>query len=168
MEGENALTKSLLNMALENAVIEFQIKGDSINGILFIAGETTLLNSKIIERNDSLLITDPKFQAYIIPIGNGIKYSTIGSGMSLILNKTDRTELSSETKIGIKAQKAALKEKEEFDRNLGKWQVGYYVDDFGDQTGNRFAFCIVKGIGGENSISTGNEVYVKTILRMAN
>lgn len=163
MEGENALAKGLLNVALENAVIEFCIKGDSINGILFMAGETTLLESKIIERNDSLIISAPDFEAHIVPTETGLNYSAIGSDMTLKLNKTDRTDLSSDTKEAIEVQKVAIKEKEEFEQNLGKWQEGNYVDEFGDKTGDGFAYCLVRG-NGENSISTKTEVYVKTMI----
>lgn len=122
MEGENAFAMGLLNVALENAVIEFCIKGDSIKGILFMAGETTLLDSKIVERNDSLIISAPDFEAQIVPTETGLKYSAIGSDMTLKLNKTDRTDLSSDTKKAIEAQKVAIKEKEECEQNLGKWQ----------------------------------------------
>ena len=163
MEGENAFAMGLLNVALENAVIEFCIKGDSINGILFMAGETTLLESQIIERNDSLIITTPDFEAHIIPTETGLTYSAIGSDMTLKLNKTDRTDLSSDTKKAIEAQKVAIKEKEEFEQNLGKWQEGNYVDEFGDKTGDGFAYCLVRG-NGENSISTKSDVYVKTMI----
>ena len=163
MEGENAFAMGLLNVALENAVIEFCITGDSIKGILFMAGETTLLDSKIVERNDSLIISAPDFEAHIIPTETGLKYSAIGSDMTLKLNKTDRTDLSSDTKEAIEAQKVAIKEKEEFEQNLGKWQVGNYVDEFGDKTGDGFAYCLIRG-NGENSISTKSEVYVKTMI----
>lgn len=163
MEGENAFAMGLLNVALENAVIEFCITGDSIKGILFLAGETTLLDSKIVERNDSLIISAPDFEAHIIPTETGLKYSAIGSDMTLKLNKTDRTDLSSDTKEAIEAQKVAIKEKEEFEQNLGKWQVGNYVDEFGDKTGDGFAYCLIRG-NGENSISTKSEVYVKTMI----
>lgn len=163
MEGENAFAMGLLNVALENAVIEFCIKGDSIKGILFMAGETTLLDSKIVERNDSLIISAPDFEAHIVPTETGLKYSSIGSDMTLKLNKTDRTDLSSDTKEAIEAQKVAIKEKEEFEQNLGKWQVGNYVDEFGDKTGDGFAYCLIRG-NGENSISTKSEVYVKTMI----
>lgn len=163
MEGENAFAMGLLNVALENAVIEFCITGDSIKGILFMAGETTLLDSKIVERNDSLIISAPDFEAHIIPTETGLKYSAIGSDMTLKLNKTDRTDLSSETKEAIEAQKVAIKEKEEFEQNLGKWQVGNYVDEFGDKTGDGFAYCLIRG-NRENSISTKSEVYVKTMI----
>lgn len=163
MEGENAFAMGLLNVALENAVIEFCITGDSIKGILFMAGETTLLDSKIVERNDSLIISAPDFEAHIIPTETGLKYSAIGSDMTLKLNKTDRTDLSSDTKEALEAQKVAIKEKEEFEQNLGKWQVGNYVDEFGDKTGDGFAYCLIRG-NGENSISTKSEVYVKTMI----
>jgi len=71
--------------------------------------------------------------------------------------------LSSDTKKAIKAQKVAIKEKAEFEQNLGKWQKGNYVDEFGDKTGDGFAYSLVRG-NGENSISTKSEVYVKTMI----
>ena len=83
--------------------------------------------------------------------------------MTIILNKIDRTDLSADKKKAIEAQKVAIKEKEEFEQNLGKWQVGNYVDEFGDKTGDGFAYCLVRG-NGENSISTMSEVYVKTMI----
>ena len=163
MENENAFASGLLNVALENAVIEFDIKGDSIYGILFLAGKSTLLQSKIIERNDSLIVTTPTVEAHIVPTETGLTYQTIGSEMALSLNKTDRTTLSDDTRKAIQAQKLALKEKEEFEQNLGKWQAGNYVDEFGDKTGDAFAYCLVRGKG-ENSISTLSEVYVKAMI----
>ncbi len=163
MDGENALAMGLLNVVIKNAVIEFNIKGDSINGILFLAGNTTLINSSIIERNDSLVIKTGKSEAYLIPSKTGLLYKSIGSKMSIVLDKTEKTELSSETIKTIKTQKKAIKEKEEFEQNLGKWQEGNYVDEFGDKTGNGFAYCLVRG-NAENSISTKSDVYVKTMI----
>lgn len=163
IEGENALAEGLLNVAIENAMIEFCIEGDSIKGILFMAGEATLLNSKIAERNDSLIITTPDFEAQIVPTENGLEYRAIGSDMILKLNKVDRIDLSSDTKEAIEAQKIAIKEKEEFEQNLGKWQVGNYVDEFGDKTGDEFAYSLIRG-NGENSISTKSEVYIKSMI----
>ena len=163
MKGQNGFAMGLLNVALENAVIEFCIKGDSINGILFLAGKTTLLESQIIERNDSLIISAPDFEAHIIPTETGLTYTVRGSDMTLKLNKTDRTDLSSDTNKAIEAQKIAIKEKEEFEQNLGKWQKGNYVDEFGDKTGDGFAYCLVRG-NGKNSISTKSDVYVKTMI----
>lgn len=159
MKGENAFTEGLLNVVLENAMIEFCIKGDSINGIIFMAGETILLESKIVQRNDSLIISTSDFKTHIIPTETGLTFSAINSDMTLNLNKTDRTELSVGTKKAIESQKVAIKKKEEFEQNLGKWQEGNYVDEFGDKTGNGYAYCLVRGTG-ENSISTKSEVYV--------
>jgi len=164
MEGENAFAMGLLNVALENAIIEFCIKGDSINGILFLAGETTLLVSQIFERNDSLIVKTNESEAYLIPTEKGLSFRTSGAKMTIELNKTDRTELSSDTKKAIEAQKVAIKEKEEFEQNLGKWQEGNYVDEFGDKTGEAFAYCLIRGTS-ENSISTKNEVYVKAMIQ---
>ncbi len=163
IDGENAFAAGLLNVAVKNAMIEFEINGDSINGILFFAGEATIVNSSIIERNDSLIIKMGESEACLIPTNNGLTYRAIGANMSIILDKTERTELSPETLEAIDSQKIALKEKEEFEQNLGKWQEGNYVDEFGDKTGEGFAFCLVRG-NAENSISTTSEVYVKTMV----
>lgn len=163
IDGENAFAAGLLNVAVKNAMIEFEINGDSINGILFFAGEATIVNSSIIERNDSLIIKMGESEACLIPTNNGLTYRAIGANMSIILDKTERTELSPETLEAIESQKIVLKEKEEFEQNLGKWQEGNYVDEFGDKTGEGFAFCLVRG-NAENSISTTSDVYVKTMV----
>lgn len=163
IDGENAFAAGLLNVAVKNAMIEFEINGDSIKGILFFAGEATIVNSSIIERNDSMIIKMGESEACLIPTNNGLTYRAIGANMSIILDKTERTELSPETLEAIDSQKIALKEKEEFEQNLGKWQEGNYVDEFGDKTGEGFAFCLVRG-NAENSISTTSEVYVKTMV----
>lgn len=163
MNGENALGKGLLDVVLKNAVIEFDIKGDSINGILFLAGETTLIDSPIIERNDSLVIKTGESEAILIPTKTGLSYRASGSKMSITLNKTERTELSPESRKAIEAQKKSKKEKEEFTQNLGKWQEGNYVDEFGDKTGDGFAYSLIRGAS-KNSITTKSEVYVKAMV----
>lgn len=163
MDGENAFAIGLLDVTLKKSVIEFNIKGDSINGILFFAGETTLLHSHIIERNDSLVIKTGESEAYLIPTKTGLSYRTIGSKMSITFERTGRANLSPETQKAIDAQKIAIKEKEEFEQNLGKWQVGNYVDEFGDKTGDGFPYCIVRGTS-ENSITTKSEVFVKAMV----
>ena len=160
LEGENAFATGLLNVALENAVIEFNVKGDSINGILFLAGETILINSKITVRNDSLVIKTGESEAFLFPTETGLSYRASGSKMTIELIKTERTELTSETKNAIDAQKKVIKEEEEFEQNLGKWQEGNYVDEFGDKTGEGFAYSLIRGTH-ENSISMESEVYVK-------
>lgn len=167
MESENSMALGLMNLALENAVIEFCVKGDSINGILFIAGEKIILDYQIIQRNDSLVMNGPDFEAYLIPTETGLAYRASGSGKTINLNKTDRTELSSDTKKAIENQNAAIKEKNEFEQSLGKWQEGNYVDEFGDKTGKGFAYCFIRGTS-ENSISTQNEVYVKGMVQGEN
>lgn len=160
MEGENALTTGLLSVALNNAIIEFDIKEDSINGILFLAGKTTLINSSIIERNDSLVINSGELEAYLIPTKAGLSYRALGSKMSLVLNKTESTELSPDSRKAIEIHKKNKKEKEDFEHSLGKWQEGNYIDEFGDNTGKQFAYSIIRGIS-ENSITSNSEIYVK-------
>jgi len=163
IDEESAFAAGLLNVAVKNAMIEFEIKGDSINGILFFAGEATIVNSSIIERNDSLIINIGESEACLIPTNTGLSYRGIDSKTSIILDRTERTELSLETLEAIESQKIVLKEKEEFEQNLGKWQQGNYVDEFGDKTGDGFAYCLVRG-NAENSISTTSDVYVKTMV----
>jgi hypothetical protein len=159
----STLTKGLLNVAINNAVIEFNIKSDSITGIIFMAGETTLLNSPIIVRNDSLLVKTDNNKVCLIPTKSGLLYKNIGSKMYFVLNKTERTELSQKTQKAIQAQKKAIQEKKEFEKNLGKWKVGNYVDEFGDKTGEGFAYCLIRGTS-ENSIDNGSDIYVKAIV----
>ena len=159
MEGNSAFATGLLNMALENAVIEFKIEGDSIKGILFLAGETTLINSEIVERNDSLVVKREESEAFLIPTENGISFKLSGTNKVIELNKTERNEFSAKTKKAIDSQKLAVKEKQEFEENLGKWQKGNYVDEFGDKTGDGFAYTILRG-SSENSITLKSEVFV--------
>jgi hypothetical protein len=163
LSNENPLAMGLFNVVLENALIEFLIKEDSISGILFLAGETTHLASKIIERNDSLIISSPGGEAYLIATDSGLIYSPIGADMTIKLNKSERTDLSADTKKAIEAQKELIAVKKEFEQNLGKWQKGNYVDEFGDNTKEQFAYCIVRGTS-ENSISTKSDVFVKTMI----
>jgi hypothetical protein len=163
LSNENPLAMGLFNVVLENALIEFLIKEDSISGILFLAGETTHLASKIIERNDSLIISSPGGEAYLIATDSGLIYSPIGADMTIKLNKSERTDLSADTKKAIEAQKELIAVKKEFEQNLGKWQKGNYVDEFGDNTKEQFAYCIVRG-SSENSISTKSDVFVKTMI----
>ncbi len=163
MEGENTFTQGLLNLALNNAVIELNIKGDSINGILFWAGQTTLVKSPITERNDSLVINTGKSEAYILPTKSGLSYNASGSKISIKLDKTERNELSPETQKAIVSQEQAILEKEEFEKNLGTWRKGNYIDEFGDKTGDGFAYSIIRG-SSENSITSKSEVYVKAMV----
>jgi len=160
MEGESAFAMGMFNVAIENAVIEFDIKGDSIFGIIFLAGETTLLDSKIIVRNDTLVINTSDNEAYLFPTETGLSYLAKGAKITLELIKTEKEQLDEETRDAIEAQKQAILEKEEFEKNLGKWQEGYYVDEFGDKTGEGFAYSLMRGTH-ENSISTTSEVFVK-------
>jgi len=85
MDSEDSLSIELFNIALKNAMIEIEIKGDSINGIIYLEWETTLIESSIIERNDSLVINTGKSEAYLIPTETGLLYRVSGSDKSIIL-----------------------------------------------------------------------------------
>jgi hypothetical protein len=163
MDGESAFAVNLLNVAIENAVIEFEIKDDSINGLMFLAGESTLVNSNIIVRNDSIVIIVGETEAYLFPTELGITYQISGADMNIKLLKSEKTSLSEETINAIEKQKVAEKEKKEFEQNLGKWQKGNYVDEFGDKTGDGYAYALIRG-SHDNSYSTNSEVFVKATI----
>ena len=160
IDSDDALASNLLDIAIENAVFEFKIQGDSINGLIFLAGESTLINSKVISRDDSIVINVENNEAFLIPNQTGLKYVISKSDKSVQLIKAEQTDLSEETKQAIVEQIKAEKERKEFEESLGKWQRGDIVDEFGDDTGESFVYCVVRG-SHENSISMDNEVYVK-------
>lgn len=105
MEEENIIAPGVLKTIVENSVVEFSIKNDSILGIIFLGGQTILVESIIIERNDNLLVSTHKHQAHIIPTESGLKYQNIGSDLTLHLNKTDRPEMSFKAINFIKDEK---------------------------------------------------------------
>lgn len=164
MEDASGLASGLLNLAMENAVQEFQIEGDSVKGLFFMAGETTLLEGRVIKRNDSLIISSEELVAHIIPIKTGLTYSTMGSDATLTFLKTDQTELSKDTKAGIIAEKVAVAEKKEFEESIGKWQLGYYVDDFGDRTGDGYVYGLFRGKESSSSSTLDDDVYIKAMI----
>lgn len=160
---DNAFATALLDKAIENSVIEFKINGDSINGLMFLVGQTTIYNSKIQIRNDSLIIKSDDSEAYLIPNEKGFLFKNKNSEKSIQLLKTDQTDLSTETKEALKNLVKKAKELKEFADNLGKWQKGNFVDEFGDNTGKGYPYNLVIGEH-ENSAIINSEVYVKTTI----
>ena len=67
MNTNNMLASALLNRVIENAVVEFKIEADSIQGLIFIAGQSTIIKSKIQVRNDSLVLKSDNLDAHLIP-----------------------------------------------------------------------------------------------------
>jgi len=164
LKDESVLTNNLLNTAIENAIFEIEIKNDSINGLLFLAGESSILNTKIKIRNDSLFVKIGESEAYLIPTPTGLIFKAKSSDVSFELKKSDKTKLSNETLQAIVNQKKLEAEKKEFEQNLGKWQAGYFVDEFGDKTGKGYAYCIARGTH-ENSTSLSSDVFVKASIQ---
>ena len=158
MKDEGTSFDVMANLLLMNTIIEFNIKGDSINGIISIGGETLLVNSLIIERNDSLVVKGNQNEAYLIPIETGLLFRISGANFDIVLNKTDRKELSFLAKEAIQKEK----EKEEFEQNLGKWQKGNYIDEFGDNIGE-YTYVWLKGTK-QSSISNKDTVYIKAFI----
>ncbi|QMU64138.1 MAG: hypothetical protein GKR88_07460 [Flavobacteriaceae bacterium] len=79
MGNDNAFASALLEKAIENAVIEFKISGDSINGLMFLVGQTTILSSKVEIRNDSMVAQSENSDFYLIPNDKGILFKNKNS-----------------------------------------------------------------------------------------
>ncbi|SKC42506.1 hypothetical protein [Ohtaekwangia koreensis] len=154
---ENAFASALLNKVVENAVIEFKISGDSIKGIMFLAGQTNSINSKIETRNDSLFIKSEDADVYIVPNEKGFLFKNIQ------MIKSNQEDLSVDTKNMLTDLIEKQNELKEFTENLGQWQKGNFVDEFGDKTGEGFPFTVVSG-SHETSTVVNSDVYVKSII----
>jgi hypothetical protein len=160
MKEEGASFELMANLLLANTIIEFNIKGDSINGIISVMGETSLIKSLIIERNDSLVVKRNQHDAYLIPIEKGLLFRISGSKLSFKLLKTDRKELSFIAKEAIQKER----EKEKFEQNLGKWQKGNYIDEFGDEIKDGYAYVWIEGTK-QSSTSTKEKVYIMAFVK---
>ncbi len=163
LDNQNAFATALLEKAIENAVVEFEIKGDSIKGIIFLAGQSNVLNSKIQVRNDSLLINTDNSDAYLIPTADGLFFKSHKSDLSIQMLKSDQNNLSTKTQEVLVNLIKRNNELKEFTKNLGMWQKGNFVDEFKDKTGQGFAYSVVLG-SHENSSVVNSDVYVKTII----
>mgnify|MGYP007089158242 FL=1 len=163
MGSENAFVSTLLDKAIENAVIEFKISGDSINGLMFLAGQTTIISSKILIRNDSMIAQTENSDFYLVPNEKGLLFKNKNSQQGIQLIKSDQTDISSNTKDALKNLAQKEKELKEFNDNLGKWQKGNFVDEFGDNTGKGYPYSIVRGEH-ENSSVIKSDVFVKTTI----
>ena len=163
MGNDNAFASTLLDKAIENAVIEFKISGDSINGLMFLAGQTTILSSKIQVRNDSIFAQSENSEFYLIPNKQGLIFKNKNSEQGVQLIKSDQLDISSDTKEALKNLAQKEKTLKEFNDNLGKWQKENFVDEFGDNIGKGYPYSIVRGEH-ENSYVIKSDVLVKTTI----
>lgn len=163
MANNNAFVSAILDKVMENAIIEFKISGDSIHGLMFLAGQTTILNSKIQVQNDSMVIKTGNTDIYLIPNKKGLLFKKKNSEMSIQLIRSKQKDLSTETKEALTKLIRKEKELKEFTENLGKWQKGNFVDEFGDKTGQGYPYCVIRGRH-ENSAVVNSEIYVKATI----
>lgn len=161
---ENAFGSALFNKAIENAVIEMEIKGDSVKGIIFIVGQSNVINAKVFLRNDSILMGDVGTYSYLKPTDNGLRLINASTGIAFDLIKTNQSGLSEDTQSAIETQLKTEKERQMFEDNLGKWQAGNIVDEFGDDTGSTYPYCIIKG-SHTSSLTMKSDVYVKATIQ---
>ena len=160
---DNALATAILDKAIENAIIEFKISGDSINGLIFLAGQTSIFNTVIQVSNDSMIVKSDNSEAYLIPNEKGLLFKNKTSDMIIQLLKSDKADLSPDTKNALQNLAQKQQELKEFTDNLGKWQKGNFVDEFGDKTGKEYPYYFTKGEY-ENSAVIKSEVYVKATM----
>ena len=157
MGTDNAFASALLNKVVEKAVIEFKISGDSIKGIMFLAGQANSIKSKIEIRNDSLFIKSENGYVHIVPNEKGFLFKDIQ------MIKSNQEDLSASTKTTMEDLIKKRNELKEFTENLGQWRKGNFVDDFGDKTGEGFPFTIVSG-SHQTSTVVNSDVYIKGII----
>lgn len=160
IDDNNILDSKLLKVAIENAVMEIMIQKDSVIGLIYVAGESMLINSKLFTRNDSIIIIVDDKEAYLIPAKTGLFYRMPESGVNILFVKSGQTELSERTREAIIEQLNAERESKAFEENLGKWQKGNYVDEYGHNTGKSYFYCLIRGKH-ENSVSLNNEVFIR-------
>jgi len=160
-QNDNALASALFNKVIENATIEIQVKDDSVKGLMFLAGTGTTINAKIIVRNDSMIAKMGTVLFVLTPTTKGLVLKNTISKIGFQLDRTNQQQLSADTEKAIINYRKVEREKKEFEENLGKWQKGNFVDEFGDKINKSYAYNIQRGTH-ENSISVGSEVYVKT------
>src|SRR5690349_17266065 len=87
---DNALAAMMLDKVVENAVVEFKIFGDSVRGIMFLAGQTSFINSKIVEQNDTLFVRSGDLNVAILPNERGFTFKEIQ------MTKLSQPDLSTE------------------------------------------------------------------------
>jgi len=160
-QDDNALASALFDKVIQNAMIEIQVKDDSVKGLIFLAGNGTTINAKIITRNDSMIAKMGTVSFVLTPTTKGLVFKNTISKIGFQLDRTNQERLSAETEKAIINYRKVEKEKREFEENLGKWQKGNFVDEFGDKINKGYAYNIQRGTH-ENSISVGSEVFVKT------
>jgi hypothetical protein len=166
MNSNNRLASALLNRAIENAVVEFKIEADSIKGLIFIAGQSTIIKSRIQVRNDSLVLKSDNLDSYLILSDTALFYKSKGSEFAIKMTKMKSDDLSPQTSQALANLRLQHKQKEEFDLSLGKWQIGGLVDEFGDKTGKSYVYSVVRGTH-ENSAVVNSDVYVKSFIQGA-
>lgn len=163
MGNETAFADALLAKVIQNSVIEFKINGNSISGLMFFAGQTTIIDSEIVVRNDSMFAKSEDSDYYLSPNEKGLLLKGINSKLGIQLVKSEQSDLSSDTKTALKKAGSEAELLKEFKDNLGLWYKGNVVDEFGDQTGETFPVTIVSGEH-ENSSIINSDVFVKATI----
>jgi len=163
MGNETAFADALLAKVIQNSVIEFKINGNSISGLMFFAGQTTIIDSEIVVRNDSMFAKSENSDFYLSPNEKGLLLKGINSKLGIQLVKSEQSDLSSDTKTALKKAGSEAELLKEFKDNLGLWYKGNVVDEFGDQTGETFPVTIVSGEH-ENSSIINSDVFVKATI----
>lgn len=165
MGSDNATASALLNTAIDNANIEFRIKGDSIKGIMFFVGQASVLNSTIRVQNDCMIIKIDNSDGFLIPNEKGLLFKNINSETGIQMLKSASKDLSPDTKkaIGnlIQNEKEIPSPIEE--ERTGEWKNENFVDEFGDKIEKEFTYTYVFGKL-EKSSTTDSDIVVKSYI----
>ena len=116
MGNSGKLGSGIVNAILNNAIMEFHIKGDSISGIFGLIGEQIVYNTQIEERNGKLIVRVKNSEAVITPTQDGFLFSPPHIDVSFRFNKTDRQALSANAQKAINLQNSGRKRTKELNK----------------------------------------------------
>jgi len=131
--------------------------------LMFLLGETKIYDSTIEFRNDSMVIKVDDSETYLIPTEKGVLLSARDTEFEIQLLRSDQKDFSSSTKEVLGNIATEKGELAKFKNELGKWQKGNVVDEFGDKTDKSYPYLIVSA-DHENSSVVQSSVYVKTVI----
>lgn len=165
---EGGLLGALAERVIENAVFEICILNDSITGLIFLAGESTVINGNLEVENDTIYVVgqeDIKDKSvYLIPGKDNIVYRNSLTNTQITLNKSASANLSEETTTAISNVLEREREEREFRDNLGMWQEDNFVDEFGDDTEGTFLYVFLDGEKKSSRSTVTESIFVKAVI----
>lgn len=106
----------IVDAILNNAIMEFEIKGDSISGLFGLIGEQIVYNTQIEEKDGKLIVSIQDSEAVITPTKEGLLFKPPHIDVSFQFNKTDRKTLSDKTQKAINLKSSGPKRKKQVEK----------------------------------------------------